>query len=87
MMKVLIVGSGGVGESTAAIFKRRDPKGELIQTMVMADYDLARAQKASRRLGDEKRFPAEQVDAADVDAVVALCQKYGVDILCSFLPA
>ena len=25
-MKVLIVGSGGVGESTAAIAKRRDPR-------------------------------------------------------------
>ena len=30
-MKVVIVGSGGVGESTAALFKRRDPKGELIK--------------------------------------------------------
>ena len=37
-------------------------------------------------MGDEKRFPAEQVDAADVDAVVALCAKYDVDVLCSFLP-
>jgi saccharopine dehydrogenase (NAD+, L-lysine-forming) len=85
-MKVLIVGSGGVGESTAAIAKRRDPRGELFETMVMADYDLAKAQAASARLGDEKRFPAEQVDAGDVDAVVALCEKYGADMLCSFLP-
>ncbi len=85
-MRVLIVGSGGVGESTAAIAKRRDPRGELFETMVMADHDLARAQAASSRLGDEKRFPAEQVDASNVDAVVALCRKYDAEMLCSFLP-
>ncbi|MEE4276468.1 MAG: saccharopine dehydrogenase C-terminal domain-containing protein [Thermoleophilia bacterium] len=85
-MKVLIVGSGGVGESTAAIARRRDPKGELFETMVMADYDLAKAQAVSARLGDERRFPAAQVDASDVDAVAALCETHGVDLLCSFLP-
>ena len=85
-MKVLIVGSGGVGESTTAIAKRRDPGGELFERMVLADYDLAKAQAASARMGDEKRFPAEQVDAADEGAVVALCAKYDVDVLCSFLP-
>jgi saccharopine dehydrogenase (NAD+, L-lysine forming) len=85
-MKVLIVGSGGVGESTTAIAKRRDPNGELFETMVLADYDLAKSQAASSRMGDETRFPAEQVNAADVDAVVALCAKYDVDVLCSFLP-
>ena len=85
-MKVLIVGSGGVGESTTAIAKRRDPGGELFETMVLADYDLAKAQAASARMGDDKRFPAEQVDAADVDAVVALCAKHDADVLCSFLP-
>ena len=37
-MKVLVVGSGGVGESTAAIARRRDPHGELFETMVMADW-------------------------------------------------
>jgi saccharopine dehydrogenase (NAD+, L-lysine forming) len=85
-MKVLIVGSGGVGESTAAIAKRRDPKGEIFEKIVMADYDLARAQAASKRLGDDKRFPAEQVNASDVAAVVALCKKHDADMLCSFLP-
>ncbi len=85
-MKVLIVGSGGVGESTAAIAQRRDPKSELFGQMVMADAHLARAQAASARLGDEKRFPAVKVDASDVDAVAALCAQHGVDVLCSFLP-
>jgi len=85
-MKVLIVGSGGVGESTAAIAKRRDPKGDVFEKMVMADHDLAKAQAVAARLGDEQRFPAAQVDASDVDAVAALCAQHGVDMLCSFLP-
>jgi len=84
-MKVLIVGSGGVGESTAAIAKHRDPKGEIFEKMVMADYDLAKAQAVSQKLG-EGRFPAEQVSAKDVDAVVTLCRKYDVDVLLSLLP-
>ena len=85
-MKVLIVGSGGVGESTAAIVKRRDPGRDLFETIVLADRDLAKAQAASQRMGDDKRFSAEQVNATDVDAVVALCAKYDAEVLCSFLP-
>ena len=84
-MKALIVGTGGVGESMAAIARRRDPGGELFERIVLADYDLARAQRASQRLGEE-RFPAEQVDAADLDAVVALATRHGVDIICNMLP-
>jgi saccharopine dehydrogenase-like NADP-dependent oxidoreductase len=86
VMKVVIVGSGGVGESTVAIAKRRDPKAEIFEKIVLADFDRARAQAASRRLGDEKRFPAEEADAANVDQVVALIEKYDADVLCSFLP-
>ena len=85
-MKIVIVGSGGVGESTVAIAKRRDPKGEIFEKIVLADFDRARAKAASQRVGDEKRFPAEQADAANVDQVVALIEKYDADALCSFLP-
>jgi saccharopine dehydrogenase-like NADP-dependent oxidoreductase len=79
-MKALIVGSGGVGESIAAIAKRRDPKGEWLEKMVMADYSLPRAQAVSAKL-DDPRFPAEQVDAGRPDDVAALAKKHGVDIL------
>lgn len=81
-MKVLIVGSGGVGESIATIARRRDPRGDWLEKMVMADYDLARAQAVSAKLKDA-RFPAEQVDAGKPDEVVALAAKYGVDIICN----
>jgi saccharopine dehydrogenase (NAD+, L-lysine forming) len=79
-MKALIVGSGGVGESIAAIAKRRDPKGQWLEKMVMADYSLARAKAVSAKLNDP-RFPAEQVDAGKPDEVAALAKKHGVDII------
>ena len=79
-MKALVVGTGGVGQSIAAIAKRRDPKGEWLEKMVMADYDGKRAADFVATLGDP-RFVAEQVDASDVDAVAALAEKHGADIL------
>ena len=79
-MKALVVGTGGVGQSIAAIAKRRDPKGEWLEKMVMADYDGQRAADFVATLKDP-RFVAEQVDAGDVDAVAALAEKHGVDIL------
>ena len=80
MIKALVVGTGGVGQSIAAIAKRRDPKGEWLEKMVMADYDAARPKELCDRLADP-RFVPEQVDAGDPDAVAALCAKHGVDIL------
>ena len=79
-MKALVVGTGGVGQSIAAIAKRRDPKGEWLEKMVMADYDGKRAADFVATLADP-RFVAEQVDASDVDAVAALVEKHGADIL------
>ena len=83
-MKVLIVGTGGVGESMAAIAKRRDPNKGWLEKMVMADYDLAKAQAISKRLGED-RFPAEKVDASNPDEVAALATKHGVDIICNLV--
>ena len=82
-MKVLVVGTGGVGESMAAIAARRGATKEWLEKMVMADYDLAKAQAVNARLGD--RFPAEKVDASNPDEVAALAAKHGVDIICNLV--
>ena len=84
-MRLLIVGTGGVGESVAVLAARRDPAGELFECVVLADADLARAQRVSQRLGEE-RFPAEQVDGTDAAAIAALAAKHRVDAVCNFLP-
>ena len=41
-MRILLVGAGGVGSAIAAIAARRD-----FAELVVADYDLARAQRAA----------------------------------------
>ncbi len=79
-MKALVVGTGGVGQSIASIAKRRDPQGDWLEKMVMADYNGKRAADFVAGLQDP-RFVAEQVDASDADAVAALAEKHGVDIL------
>ncbi|OPZ43709.1 MAG: Carboxynorspermidine synthase [Actinobacteria bacterium ADurb.BinA094] len=81
-MKVLVVGTGGVGQAIASIAKRRDPDGAWLEKMVMSDYDGKRAADFVAGLGDP-RFVAEQIDAADADAVAALAASHGVDIICN----
>ena len=42
-MRILLVGAGGVGAAFAAIAARRD----FFETIVVTDYDLAKAEKAA----------------------------------------
>ena len=49
--------------------------------MVLADYDAKRAIAVGQKLGDADRFPAEQVDANNAAAVIALIKKYTPDLI------
>lgn len=80
-MKFLLVGVGGVGEAIAAIASRRDSRGEWMELMVLADYNLKRLQEVGAKMGDAKRFPVEQVDARNKNAIVVLSKKYGIDMI------
>ena len=48
-MRVLLVGVGGVGEAIAAIAKPR----AWMELMVLADYNVKRAEEVQQKLGDE----------------------------------
>jgi saccharopine dehydrogenase (NAD+, L-lysine forming) len=76
-MKVLLVGVGGVGEAIAAIAKGKT----WLERMVLADYDIERAQSLRRKLGGGDGFPAERIDAGDRAAVIALARKTGADLI------
>lgn len=76
-MKVLLVGVGGVGEAIAAISKPR----AWMELMVLADYNLERAREVQRKLGDDKRFPVEFVDAGRREMIEELARKYQVDLI------
>ncbi len=72
-MRILVVGAGGVGSAVAPIAARRS----FFELMVMADYDLARAERVVARLADP-RFVAARVDASDAGAVEALCREHRI---------
>ncbi|MEH0819073.1 MULTISPECIES: saccharopine dehydrogenase family protein [unclassified Micromonospora] len=71
-MRILLVGAGGVGSAAVAIAARRS----FFETMVVADYDLGRAERAVAGHGD--RFVAAKVDASAADAVAALCREHRI---------
>jgi saccharopine dehydrogenase-like NADP-dependent oxidoreductase len=75
--RVLVVGSGGVGDAVARIAARRS----FFERMVVADYDAARAERTvaavRERHPGEERFTAARVDASSADAVMALAREHG----------
>jgi saccharopine dehydrogenase (NAD+, L-lysine forming) len=72
-MRILLVGAGGVGTAIAQIAARR-PFAELI----VADYDLARAQRAAAA---KPTYSAVRLDARDEAATAALLAEHRCDAL------
>src|SRR4249919_1235604 len=72
-MRILLVGAGGVGTAFARIAARR-PFAEL----VIADYDLGRAQRAAAA---RDGYQAVQLDARDEQAAAALLGQHRCDVL------
>jgi saccharopine dehydrogenase-like NADP-dependent oxidoreductase len=72
-MKVLVVGTGGVGAAVAAVAQRRD----FFERITFADLDPARPQALVERL-DDSRFGAAQVDASEAGSVAALARDADV---------
>ncbi len=76
-MKVLLVGTGGVGEAIAVIAQGKP----WLKKMVLADYNPKRVREVRKKLKDQKKFPGEQVDAHDKHQIVELAQKHNVDLI------
>ncbi|HEY2315630.1 MAG TPA: saccharopine dehydrogenase C-terminal domain-containing protein [Streptosporangiaceae bacterium] len=72
-MRILLIGAGGVGNAIARIAARR-PFAELI----IADYDLAKAQHAAAA---KDSYTAVQLDARDEAATAALLAEHRCDAL------
>ncbi|PRY33234.1 saccharopine dehydrogenase family protein [Pseudosporangium ferrugineum] len=72
-MRILLVGAGGVGTAATGIAARRD----FYDRFVVADHDLARAERAVASLSDA-RFTAARVDASAAGGVAALCREHGI---------
>jgi saccharopine dehydrogenase-like NADP-dependent oxidoreductase len=70
-VRILLVGAGGVGGAFTAIAARRD----FFETIIVADYDPIRADKAA---GTDDRFVAARVDASDAESVRALVEEHRI---------
>ncbi len=73
-MRILVVGTGGVGSAFAGIARRRS----YFDHCALADYDEARATKVAGAL-DDGRFSAHRIDASSKDAVLALIRETRAD--------
>jgi saccharopine dehydrogenase-like NADP-dependent oxidoreductase len=71
-MKILLIGAGGVGSAFCSIAVRRD----FFESVVVADYALASAERAVKAVNDA-RFTAAQVDASSAHSVSALVKSTG----------
>src|SRR5262252_6541282 len=72
--RILLVGAGGVGTAFARIAARRR-----FADLVIADYDLGRAERAAQAAPD--RYTAVRLDARDEQATAALLTERGCDVL------
>lgn len=76
-MNIVTIGAGGVGASIASIAETRS----FFDSFVLADVDLAKAERAVAELDDPSKFRAERIDASSVDEVVALIERTKADIV------
>jgi saccharopine dehydrogenase (NAD+, L-lysine forming) len=72
-MRILLVGAGGVGTAFARIAARRS-----FAELIIADYDLSRAQHAAAA---KESYQAVQLDARDEQAIAALLTEHSCDVL------
>ena len=73
-MKILVVGSGGVGSSFAAIASRR----KYFEKLILSDINGTRAKTIADKVGDP-RISAAKIDASDRKAVTELIKATGAD--------
>jgi len=69
-VRILVVGTGGVGSAFAAIAARRS----FFEHCALADYDHARPAAVVSSV-DDGRFSAHRIDASSRDAVVDLIRE------------
>jgi saccharopine dehydrogenase (NAD+, L-lysine-forming) len=76
-VRVLLIGTGGVGEAIALTARGRP----WLDAMVLADHRVERAVEVQARTGDPARFPVESVDANDPASVGELARRHGADLV------
>jgi saccharopine dehydrogenase (NAD+, L-lysine forming) len=76
-MKILLVGTGGVGEAIARIARDH----AWVEQVVLTDYNRERIKEVQSHLGDKGRFPIEWIDANKTEMIEKLAKQYRVDLI------
>src|SRR5436190_6029399 len=74
-MRILVIGTGGVGSAFAAIAQRRS----FFDHITLADLDVSRPQSVVGRLGEPDRFAAAVIDASSKASIAALIRDVRAD--------
>ena len=72
-MRILLIGAGGVGEAIVKLAATRN----FFELMVVADYNLASAEKAVDWVKDS-RFVATKIDAGNAANIVEVAKQHGI---------
>lgn len=80
-MRMLLVGSGAVGESILRILEARDPKKTWLEHVVVADFNLEKAKTVCGHLNHKDRYTPEFVDAHKKEDLVQLIKTYNCDFV------
>jgi saccharopine dehydrogenase-like NADP-dependent oxidoreductase len=76
-VRVLVVGSGGVGSALVAVARRRD----FLEHVTVTDINIGRAERALASVSGDERFSATALDASDARAITALATERRVDAI------
>lgn len=82
-MRLLLIGCGGVGEIIARVLSERSKEESWLESLVIADYDYTRVEKALSHISDNKKLNiiGAKVNASNKDEVISLIEKYECDCL------
>ena len=86
-MRMMLTGAGAVGECILKMLEKRDPKGEWLSYVLLADFDLKRADEVKSHLEQERKYregtqyETAQVDARDREALTALMREHRIDFV------
>jgi saccharopine dehydrogenase-like NADP-dependent oxidoreductase len=79
-MRILLVGSGGVGDAIAKIAARRS----FFEKLIVTDYDESRAERTVEWLRQrhgadliDPRFEVDRIDASSADSVAEVARRHG----------
>lgn len=80
-MRMMLVGAGAVGESILKIIQSRQDYKSWLEFVLVADYDLVRAEEVISHLRDRDDLKAVKVDARNEKDIVELIEVYDIDFV------